>query len=162
MLSMLQRLANLVLMSRGSIALLSKYTFCSYRFAKSVLIAIKNGTEGQLLQRKTRCDAIHADTLWTDRIIQFVLQPENSRACPGQEKISIKYGVRRPKYLLRKSRASIASEFLIAYPDCTYKSSTIIREFPQNAVTPTARDRTRNNCPYHCNVRQRIKIHSIK
>ena len=45
---------------RGSIALLSKYTFCSYRFAKSVLIAIKNGTEDQLFQR---CDAIHADTL---------------------------------------------------------------------------------------------------
>ena len=147
---MLSKTCKLGVDVRGSIALLSKYTFCSYRFAKSVLIAIKNGTEGQLLQRKTRCDAIHADTLWTDRIILFVIQPENSRACPGQERITIKYGARHPKYLLRKSPASIASDFLIAYPDCTYKSSTIIREFPQNAVTSTAKDCTRNNCPYHC------------
>ena len=87
---------------------------------------------------------------------------ENSRACPGQERITIKYGVRHPKYLLRKSPASIASDFLIAYPDCTYKFSSIIREFPQNAVTPAARDRTRNNCPYHCNARQRINsLHKI-
>ena len=147
---------------RGDVSHLAKYTFSSWKFAKLVLTAIKNGTEETLLQRKTRCDAIHADTVWTDRISEFVLRPENSRACPGQEKVSIKYGVRRPKFILRKSRAMIAAEFLVEYPDCRYKSSTIIREFPQNAVTASTRDRQRNSCPYHCNVRRRIAaLHKV-
>ena len=148
--------AHLDINDRGSVSLLAKYTSCSWRFAKSVLLAIKNGTVEELLVRNTRCDSIHANTLWTDRIVEFVLRPDNSRACPGQEKVSIKYGVRRPKFLLRRSRHAIATAFLTEYPDCPFRASTIIREFPQNAVTATARDRQRNSCPYHCNARRLI------
>ena len=57
---------------RDHVSRFSKYTSCSWRLAKSVLSAVKNGNEEQLLEGKTRCDAIHADTLWTDRIVQFM------------------------------------------------------------------------------------------
>ena len=132
---------------RGSTSMLAHYTTCSWRFAHSVLTAIENGTKTDLLTRNVRCDAIHADRYWTNRIAEFVLFPENARACPGQEKVSIKYGIRRPKFVLRKSRAVIANEFLQLNPECKYKPNTIIREFLQNAVTPTVRDCQRNSCP---------------
>ena len=49
---------------------------------------------------------------------------------------------------------TIAHDFLLAYPECQFKPSTLIREFPQNAVTASSRDRKRNSCPYHCNIRR--------
>ena len=31
-----------------------------------------------------------------------------------------------------------------------------MREFPQNAVTASNKDKKRNSCPYHCNTRRII------
>jgi hypothetical protein len=140
---------------RGSTNLLAKYTCSSRAFAKSVLESIKEGTESSLVDRQRRCDSIHAERGWTDRIAEFVLRPENARAAPG-ETVSIKYGVRRPRYVLRKSRAVIAQEFLASYPDCKFHASTIIREFPQKAATASSQDRKRNSCPMHCNIRRLV------
>ena len=142
---------------QGHITLLSKYTNCSRKFAKSVMEAVESDNLNDFMKRSTRADSIHADRHWTDLIAQFVLKPENARAVPGKETVSIKYGVRRPKYLLRKTRATIAAEFLSANPTCPYKSSTIMREFPQNAVTASSKDKKRNSCPYHCNARRIIQ-----
>ena len=79
-----------------------------------------------------------------EAIKNYVLKPENTRAAPG-ETVSIKYGVRRTKFILQKSRMTIAQEFLSAYSDCdcSFKASTVVREFPQNAVTDSSRDRKR-------------------
>ena len=43
------------------------------------------------------------------------------------------------------------------YPDCDFRTSTLIREFPPYAVTATARDMGRNTCPIHANVRHLVK-----
>ena len=77
---------------------------------KNVLKAIHDGTESDLLQRNVRCDNIKA-TDWPNMISDFVLLPENSRAVPGQEMVSIRYGAKHPKYLLLKSKYDIALAF---------------------------------------------------
>ena len=150
------KVTGLTTQTTGGIQLLATYTNCSRKFAKSVLEAVEGNELETFIGRKTRCDSIHANRYWVDQISDFVLKPENSRAVPGQESISIKYGVRRPKYILRKPRAVIASEFLEANPTCPFKASTIMREFPQNAVTASQKDNKRNVCPYHSNVRRII------
>ena len=66
-------------------------------------------------------------------------------------------GVHLPKYLLLRSRDLIAFDFKQQYPNCEFSTSTIKREFPQNAVTPTGRDIERNTCPIHANVRRVVK-----
>ena len=87
----------------------------------------------------------------------FVLEPENSRAIPGNEQVSIRYGVRHAKFVLLKSKREIADEFKIIYPDCEFSTSTLIREFPPYAVTATSRDLDRNTCPIHANVRHLVR-----
>ena len=140
----------------GDIELLASATSCDWHFAKEVLVAIKNGNESNLLERNVRRDSIKA-TQWPELLSQFVFMPENTRAVPGQDAVSVRYGVRRPKYLLLKSKKDIAANFKATHPDCNFSISTIIREFPQNAVTPTTRDLERNTCPTHANARRILK-----
>ena len=126
-----------------------------------VLEAINTGTEENLYDKNLRNDSIKF-TPWMDEIKKFVLSEENSRAVPGQETVSIRYNVRKEKYVLQKSKYEIAKAFKELHPDCLFKTSTLIREFPQNAVTPTNRDMERNRCPTHTNVRQLVKsLHKI-
>ena len=94
----------------GDVETLAAATSCSWRFAKNVLKAVHDGTESDLLQRNVRCDNIKA-TDWPNMISDFVLFPENSRAVPGQEMVSICYSVKHPKYLLLKSKYDIALAF---------------------------------------------------
>ena len=81
----------------------------------------------------------------------------NSRAVPGEEQVSVRYGLRLPKFILIKSRKEIAMNFKKYFPECDFSISTIMREFPQNAVTPTNRDLERNTCPIHANARRLVK-----
>lgn len=148
--------AGLVTGNHGDIQTLATATSCSRRFAKSVLQAISEGTEEELLKRNIRCDSIKA-TEWPSKIVEYVFQPENTRAMPGQDTVSVRYGVRRPKYLLLKARRQIAESFKEQNPECPFSVSTIMREFPQNAVTPTSRDLERNTCPVHANARRMIR-----
>ena len=134
---------------------LAKAVACSVEFAEKVLRFIEEGREEELYKRRTRVDAIKC-TEWPALIKTFVFLPENSRSVPGQQQVSVRYGVRLPKYILLRSRESIASDFKLKHPDCPFKVSTIMREFPQNAITPTSRDAERNTCPKHANVRRLI------
>ena len=137
-------------------SILSSVTNCGLRFARKVLHAIDENKEAELLTlRKERFDSISVSE-WPAKISEFVLRPENSRATPGQESVSVSYGTRKPKYLLLHSRDKIASNFKAAYPNCQYSVSTIKREFPPNAVTPTSRDSERNTCPTHANIRRLV------
>lgn len=143
--------------NHGDIEKLSQATSCSFRFAKKVLEGIDCGKETGILGRDVRCDSIKA-TDWPDKIYSHVLEnPQNTRAVPGQDKVSVRYGVRREKYLLLKSRDQIAKDFKELYPECPFSISTIKREFPQNAVTPTSRDLERNSCPVHANARRMVR-----
>ena len=135
-------------------SLLASSTNCSTKYARKVLNAITEGKESELLAlRAERCDSIHV-TGWPSKIAEFVLRPENARATPGNDTVSVSYGVRKPKYILLHSRNKIAGDFKAANPDCKFSISTIKREFPQNAVTATSRDNERNTCPVHANIRR--------
>ena len=145
----------------GDISALSHATECSRKFASKVLLAIESNTEETLYHQNLRNDSIKF-TPWMDKIKEFVLSSDNSRPVPGKETISIRYGVRVEKYLLQKSRYEIAREFKALNPDCPFQPSVLMREFPQNAVTPTNRDNERNTCPTHANVRRLVKaLHKI-
>ena len=143
--------------SHGDVTALAEAVSCSFRFAKSVITAVANGEEGSLLTRNVRCDALLA-TDWPTKLESYVLEPENSRAVPGNKQVSIRYGVRHAKYVLLKSRQEIAGHFIQLYPECDFKTSTLIREFPPYAVTATNRDMDRNTCPIHANVRHLVKL----
>ena len=136
---------------RGDSTLLADAVWCHPEFASKVLNLIDEGCEDGLYKRRPRVDGIKC-TEWPALITKFVFLPENTRSVPGQQQVSVRYGVRLPKFLLLRSRESIASDFKEKYPDCPYKTSTIGREFPQNAVMPTSRDVERNTCPTHANV----------
>ena len=152
---------RLSLERHGSVELLARNTCCSRPFARKVLEAIEADTTDDLLKRNMRCDSIHANKEWIEKLSEFVLRPEYSRPVPGGETVSVRYGVRKPKFILRKTRMVIASYFKELYPDCPFDCTTLVREFPQNAVTRSTRDTQRNSCPYHCNARRIITaLHS--
>ena len=104
-----------------------------------MLDAIASRTENGLLIRNLRCDSIKA-THWPNEISSFVLGPENSRAVPGQEGVSVRYRVRHPKYVLLDSKGNIALRFKEANPDCPFSTSLIAREFPHNSVSTSKRE----------------------
>ena len=69
-----------------------------------------NFEETLLTLRKPRFDSIQV-TDWPSKIAEFVYKPENSRAVPGEEAISIRYGVHKQKHILVRSRNDIAADF---------------------------------------------------
>ena len=138
------------------IELLAKATSCHRSFAKKVLESIDSGNEDTLYKRNLKYNAIKASH-WPELISTFVLHESNSRSVPGEEQVSVRYGYRLPKYILLHSRDKIAAAFKEEHPECPFSISTIKREFPQNAVTPTTRDLERNTCPIHANARRVVK-----
>ena len=80
--------AELSLENYGDVSTLASETEFGWRFANTVLKAISEGNEMELLTRNLRCDSINA-THWPQMISEYVLQPENSWAVPGQEMISV-------------------------------------------------------------------------
>ena len=89
--------------SHRGVTALAEAVGCSFRFAKSVITAVANGKEGSLLTRNVRSDALLA-TDWPTKLESYVLEPENIRAVPGNEQVSI-------RYVLLKSRQEIADNF---------------------------------------------------
>ena len=75
--------------NHGDIEILSSVTSCSFRFAKSVLLAIEEGFEDSLLNRDRRCDSIKA-TDWPNTLADYVFQTENTRATPGKDTVSVR------------------------------------------------------------------------
>lgn len=97
-------------------------------------------------------------TEWPNKIPEFVCCPENTRAAPREESVSIRYGVRKQKHILLRSRDNIAMDFKREHSECEFGLSVIKQEFPQNAVTATTRDSERNTCPTHANIRRVVKV----
>lgn len=60
---------------------------------------------------------------------------------------SISYGVRLPKFLLKKSKAELANSFLSKNTDITCSVRVLLREWPRNFLTPGQRDLERS-CSY--------------
>lgn len=128
----------------------------SWLFAKKVLTAIKDNEVEKLYHPNTRSDSILI-TDWPQTLEEFVLRPENSRPVPGNEQVSIRYGTRHAKHILLKSKSEIIENFKAQFPQCTYRVSTLKREFPPYAVKPTTRNLQRNTPPIHANIRHLVK-----
>ena len=91
-------------LSEGDGKVLSSAVDCCGKFASKVLKEITNNSEENLLKlNKTRFDSIHV-TEWPKKISEFVFRPENSRAVPEEESVSIRYGVGKQKHIFDISR----------------------------------------------------------
>ena len=121
---------------------------------KKVLQSTESGNVDGLYKHNTKFNAIKASH-WPEKISKFVLNETNSRAVPGEEQVSVRYGYRLPKYTLLRSRNAIAVLFKQQFPDCPFSILMIMHEFPQNAVTTS--DLERNMCPVHANALRIIK-----
>ena len=66
-------------------------------------------------------------------------------------------------YVLLDSKENIAKRFKDENPSCHFSINVICREFPQNAVSASKRERERNTCPVHANARRLLKcLHQNK
>ena len=137
----------------GDISNLAVALSCSASYAKKVLTMIGNGTPEKLFKREVYNNAIKA-TDWPEKLREFVILPDNSRPVPGKDTISIRRGCRVPKYVLKRNKLELIQKFLEDNPSCPFSSRTLLREFPQFAVTPTAKDKGRNTCAAHSNGRR--------
>ena len=74
------------------------------------------------------------------------MEAENSRSCPGNEKVKVGKHNWSPKYLLTLPKKEVIEKFLkITDEDgnsCPFKMKTLLRKWPRNVVVPTIRDST--------------------
>ena len=133
------------------------FFFSSSRaFAKKVLQAIQSNSVASLTQQAVRKDALKSSQYYS-LLREFCFREENARAVPGNDTVSIRRGIRVPKFIAMKSMDEILTEFLKENPNCSFKKRVLLREVPQNIVRPTARDFCRNCCVCHSNVRHTFK-----
>ena len=66
-------------------------------------------------------------------------------------------GKQHAKHILLKSKSEINQKFKTEYPTCTYRQSTLKREFPPYAAKPTPHDLQWNTCVVQTNVRCTVK-----
>ena len=156
--------------NHGDVRYLSNAVSCTWKYAKKVLTAIKLGKVNDLFTYNTRCDAITKSD-WPALLERFVLLPQNSRAVPGKETVSIRYGQRHEKFLLLKSKSEIIADFLKQNPDCQYRESILKREFPplcsKAHFARPSRERMSHSCKrtshskrYKCNIKEVEMCHS--
>ena len=97
---------------RGDAAILATAIRCDKKFAMKLLHEVDSGTEVSLYKRSLREGAIKG-TEYPKLLRQFVLEPENSRAHPGKEQVSVGRNLPKvPKRVLCRSREQIVDEFL--------------------------------------------------
>ena len=144
--------AKLSIDTHGDIEILAKALESSRDYAKRILQSIKSGTTDALLKRDRRKDSIHCSD-WPEKLADFAKQPTYSRASPS-DTVSIGWKVRAPKYTLNMKRQDVLIDFKKENPDCIFSLSLLNREWPQNVLTPTARDLQRNVCEMHSNARR--------
>ena len=124
--------AGLRIDTRGDITALASGLNCNRRYAKKVLECLSSGDHRPLQDRVLRRDAI-CGTDFPARLEAFSMRQENARPVPD-ETISVAYGVRKDKYLLRKSRSEVIEAFLAENEDCTYSKRVLKRVFPRNVI----------------------------
>ena len=138
---------------KGDIATLVKSIGSSRAFASKVLKAVDTNQIENLLKRKSRTNSVQAGGI-SDRLRDFLANPEHSRALPGHETISVAYRCRKPKFLLKKSKIELLGIFRKENTDISFSYRVLLREWPLNFVPPTPKDELRNVCPIHSNLRR--------
>ena len=139
---------------KGDIAAFERGIGASRKFA-SKLLSARDTNKGvkDLAQKKVRKDAIEASDV-PERLEAFLSDAEHSRALPGHETVSVAYGCRKPKFLLKKSKDELIDIFKTENPDILCSKKLLFRIWPANFVPPTQKDEQRNVCPLHSNFRR--------
>ena len=126
----------------------------SHNFAAKILEAIQEGKNVEdLFTKKTRKDAAVVTDV-SQRLKDFLANPEHSHTLPGHETVSVAYGCRKPKFLLKKSKFELLDIFKRNNLDIKFSNRVLLRQWPANFVPPTHRDEERNVCPLHSNFRR--------
>ena len=145
----------------GEIVGLARAVGVTEEFAARVVKHVRDGKEKDLFKRKTRNDALRASGLIQD-LEEFLLQPCNSRTCPG-DTVSVGYRVRKDKFLLKETKLNLIKQFKVEHPECKFSDRVILRDWPRNFVTPSSRDRRRNVCPIHNNYHRLLEaLHTVE
>ena len=110
-------------------------------------------TAESLFKRRIRRDSIQSTDIPT-KLLEFLSSPEHSRALPGHETVSVAYGVRKPKFLLKKSKLELLGIFKKENPEVNFSSRVLLREWPAHFVPASHKDQERNVCPLHSNLRR--------
>ena len=138
----------------GDIVSLQKGNGCSKKFSTKILKAVDDDAPIEdIIGRKVRSDCVKMTNV-CERLTTFLSNAEHSRALPGHETVSVAYGCRKPKFLLKKSKNELLDIFKNENPDITLSHSVLLRDWPANFVPPTHKDSERNVCPLHANARR--------
>ena len=84
-------------------------------------------------------------------VVFVVLTIANVLVPLGLETVSVSYGNRLPKLLVRDAKKSIIRK--LEESGCPYSVRLLLREYPPNIVTPTHQDSVKNACPIHANFK---------
>ena len=141
--------------SRGNVTLLANAIGSSRKYAHRVMKAVEHGDIESLFERKAPRFAIHT-TEWPRRLSEFAHKPENARSFPGGESVSIRRGVRVPKFLALHSKKEIVKSFILE-ENCPFGVGVLLCEFPPDIVSGK-RDMERNSCPSHANFRRKMAV----
>ena len=138
----------------GDVAALRRGIGCSKEFSTKVLEAVvaKKPVES-IVGRKPRKDATRLSGV-SERLTVFLSNPEHTRALPGHNTVSVAYGCRKQKFLLKKSKDELLTVFKEENPDVSISKKVLLRDWPANFVPPTSKDEERNVCPLHSNFRR--------
>ena len=93
----------------GDVSVLAAAVTCGRKFATKLLNSIKASDENKLFESNLWCDSLLAAD-WLQKLEQFIFQPENSYSVPGNDAISVRYGLHHPKYLLLHLKLNIATK----------------------------------------------------
>ena len=151
--------AQLSLTNRGDAQTLRNVLGSKHGFATKILAAIDQNKVDSLYTYSMKRDSLKLSP-WPGLLKTFARKEVNARPCPGLDTISVAYGKREVKYLLRKPMKVVIEDFKKDYPECPFAPRTLVREWPLNVVTGTERDVNRwtieicakNNflCPQKC------------
>ena len=131
--------AQLSLTNRGDAQTLRNVLGSKHGFATKILAAIDQNKVDSLYTYSMKRDSLKLSP-WPGLLKTFARKEVNARPCPGLDTISVAYGKREVKYLLRKPMKVVIEDFKKDYPECPFAPSTLVREWPLNVVTGTERD----------------------
>ena len=120
-------------LQKGDISALMGGIGCSRKFAYKVLKAVDFPDMVDKVFKKMRRDSIQSTDI-SQRLLEFLSNAEHSRAVPGHETVSVAYGVRKPKFLLSKTKHELLSIFKKENSDISFSIRVLLREWAAHLI----------------------------
>ena len=115
---------------------------CSRIFAVKVLKAVDSSEAdaASIFKRRIRRDSIPKTDI-PGRLLEFLSNPEHLRALPRHETVSVVYGVRKQKFLLKKRKLELLEIFKKENPEVNFSSRDLLRTWPAHFVPGPGEER---------------------